>query len=163
MPFFILQILLPPLLLIASALKGSMYVSRKYYPSFFEKKIIFDSINLVNPDIQVSRLRLLKNVDTSTDEDIFLPQEMGRVYKSIQDALQVLKVNSFRINNGKFTLINRMAPDEMPVTITHIQFHLDNLQVDTSSNTGSHKILFSDNVALQTHHQDILFLMAGTG
>jgi len=45
---------------------------KEILPLVFEKKIIFDSINLVNPDIQVSRLRLLKNVDTSTDEDIFL-------------------------------------------------------------------------------------------
>ncbi|MEI9807874.1 MAG: hypothetical protein WDO16_08370 [Bacteroidota bacterium] len=130
---------------------------KEILPLIFEKKIIFDSINLINPDIRVSRLRSLKDTVSSKEENTSLPQEMGRVYKSIQDALQVLKVNSFRINNGKFTLINKMAPDELPVTITNIQFHLDNLRIDTSTTAGSHKILFSDNVALQTHHQDILF------
>lgn len=130
---------------------------KEILPLVFEKKIVFDSLNLINPDIAVTRLRSVKDADTTWGRRASLPQEMGRVYESIQDALQVLKVNSFRIHNGKFTLINRMAPDELPVSISNIQFHLDNLRVDTSDVSGSHKILFSDNVALQTYNQDIFF------
>jgi hypothetical protein len=130
---------------------------KQILPVVFEKRILIDSLSLLNPDIQVTRLRSFKDNDTSDSKNVSLPLEMGRVYKSIQDALKVLQVNRFRIENGKFTLVNKMSPDELPVTITNIQFHLDNLQVDTTTATGREKILFSDNVALQTHDQDIFF------
>ena len=99
----------------------------------FEKKILIDSLHLFNPDIRVTRLRSsTKDTTTVSDTGMSIPQEMGRIYNSIQDALQVLKVNRFQIDNGKFSLINKIRPDEPPVVITNINFHLDNLQVDTT-------------------------------
>src|SRR6185503_13754928 len=95
--------------------------------------------------------------DTTTSRDVSIPHEMGKVYNSIQDALQVLEVNRFQINNGKFTLINKIRADQVPVTIGNIYFHLDNLQVDTSDATGKQKILFSDNVTLRSFDQDVSF------
>jgi hypothetical protein len=130
---------------------------KEVFPLIFEKKIIIDSIRLINPDIQVTRLRSVKDTSSIKDKDVSLPHEMGKVYKSIQDALEVLKVSRFQIDNGKFTLANKMQPDELPVTITNLYFHLDNLQVDTSKAAVNKKILFSDNVSLQTHNQNILF------
>ena len=130
---------------------------KEILPLVFEKKILIDSIHLLNPDIRVTRLRSLKDSTTSTDTSLSLPQEMGKIYNSIQDALQVLKVDGFQIDNGKFSLINKMSPNTPPVVITNINFRLDNLQVDTTKPAGERKILFSDNVALRTHHQNILF------
>ncbi len=128
------------------------------FPLLFEKKILIDSLHLFNPDIRVTRLRSsTKDTTTVSDTGMSLPQEMGRIYNSIQDALQVLKVNRFQIDNGKFSLINKIRPEEPPVVITNINFHLDNLQVDTTKEAAEQKILFSDNVALQTTHQNILF------
>jgi hypothetical protein len=126
---------------------------KEIMPLIFEKKILIDSLGLVNADIQVTRLKA-KDADSTKDRNVSLPLEMGRVYKSIQDALQVLQVNRFQIDNGKFTLINKIRPDHLPVTITNIYFHLDNLQVDTDNKK---KILFSDNITLSTYHQDITF------
>ena len=130
---------------------------KEILPLVFEKKILIDSIHLLNPDIRVTRLRSLKDSIPSTDTSLSLPQEMGKIYNSIQDALQVLKVDGFQIDNGKFSLINKMSPNAPPVVITNINFRLDNLQVDTTKPAGERKILFSDNVALRTHHQNILF------
>lgn len=129
---------------------------KKILPLVLENKILIDSLGLINPDIRVTRLRSSKDSDT-TSRKVSLPHEMGRVYKSIQDALKVLQVNRFRISDGRFTLINKVQEDALPVSISNIQFNLDNLQVDTNKLTGSQKILFSDNVALQTFDQDILF------
>jgi hypothetical protein len=131
-------------------------------PLVFEKKFLIDSLSLLNPDIEVTRLRSTKDTttdaaDTSKDKSVSLTKEMGRVYNSIQDALQILQVNRFQIDNGKFRLVNKIQTDELPVTITNIYFHLDNLQVDTNKLAAKQKILFSDNVALRTHDQDILF------
>jgi hypothetical protein len=130
---------------------------KEIFPLIFEKKMVFDSLHLLNPDIQVTKLRL-KVTDTTRDKNVSLTQEMGRVYNSIQDALRVLKVKQFVIEHGKFTLANKTQPDELPVTITNINLHLDNLRVDTSEEiSGKQKIFFSDNIALQTYNQDIFF------
>lgn len=131
---------------------------KEILPLVLEKKIIIDSLKLLGPHIQVTRLRAPADSDTTGDNNsLSMPQEMGRVYKSIQDALQVLSVTKFHIDNGTFTLINKIRTDELPVTITNIQLHLDNLKVDTNHSESKQKILFSDNVALQTHAQNILF------
>lgn len=130
---------------------------REIIPLVFEKKILIDSLRLADPDIRVTRLKATSTDSTDKSESVSLPQEMGRVYKSIQDALDVLKVSRFHIDNGKFSLINKVQSNAHPVTITNIDFHLDNLQVDTSVQAGMQKILFSDNVSLRTHNQDITF------
>ena len=130
---------------------------KEILPLVFEKKILIDSIYLLNPDIRVTRLRSLKDSATSKDTSLSIPQEMGRIYNSIQDALQVLEVDRFQIVNGKFSLINKIRPNEPPVIITNINFRLENLQVDTTNKAGGQKILFSDNVALHTSNQNIIF------
>jgi hypothetical protein len=127
-------------------------------PLVFERKILIDSLRLTGPDVQVTKLRLSKDATTAIkDTSVSLPREMGKVYNSIQDALEELKVNRFSIEKGKFTLIDKVDPGEKPVVITNIDLHLDNIQVDSSDLAGTQKILFSDNVSLHTHHQDILF------
>ena len=128
------------------------------FPLLFQKKILVDSLHLFNPDIRVIRLRSsTKDTTDPSDTAMSIPQEMGRIYNSIQDALQVLKVNRFQIDNGKFSLINKIRPEEPPVVISNINFHLDNLQVDTTLPAREQKILFSDNVAMHTTNQNILF------
>jgi len=130
---------------------------KEILPLIFEKKLLIDSLGLIKPDIQVTRLKSSKSEDTTSHKEVSLSHEMGKVYNSIQDALAILQVNRFRIDKGKFTLINKTKDDQVPVTITNIDLHLDNLQVDSSTAAGKKKILFSDNVALNTYKQDILF------
>lgn len=127
-------------------------------PLLFEKKMLIDSLHLYNPDIIVTRLRSsAKDSSDTTDTELSLPKEMGRIYNSIQDALKVLDVDRFQIDNGKFSLVNKIDPAESPVTITNINFLLDNLQVDSTRPEIKKKILFSDNVSLHTYNQNILF------
>lgn len=127
------------------------------WPIVFEKRFLIDSLQLFEPDITVTKLR--KTERGENDSTLSLPQEMGRVYHSIQDALKVLRVEQFKIHEGKFSLVDKTRPDDIPVRITHLDFHLDNLRVDRDSTAtdGGQKIFFSDNVALQTRQQDILF------
>ena len=131
---------------------------RAILPLLFEKKILIDSLHLDNPDIIVTKLRVgTKDTTAPADTSVSLTQEMGRIYNSIQDALSVLDVNSFQIDNGKFSLINRINLSESPVVITNIHLHLDNLRVDSTGGANEKKILFSDNVALHTTNQNIVF------
>jgi hypothetical protein len=123
-------------------------------PMILEKKVMINDLDLKEPDILVTRLRASQ--DTTRGAKVSIPQEMGRIYNSIQDALLVLKVKKFEIENAKFTLVNRIQPEDIPVSIDHIDFHIDNFKVDTSRLTGKEKIFFSDNIVLKARDQDIL-------
>lgn len=125
------------------------------YPLLFENKVLINKLSLQGPDIVVTRLRSSK--DSTRSDKSSIPQEMGRIYKSIQDALKVLSVDKFEIENARFTLLNKIQPDQLPVTISRIDFHIDNLEVDTSQLTGREKIFFSDNVVFKSRDQAITF------
>ena len=129
---------------------------QKIWPILFENKLLIDSLNLEQPEIVVTRLKHLA-AGTETKKDVSIPEELGKIYKSIQEALQALKVNRFQIDGARFTLINKIQPDQLPLTISNIHFHIDNLSVDTNTLNGKEKLLFSDNVVLNAHNQDILF------
>jgi hypothetical protein len=126
-------------------------------PLLLKKKLMIDSLFLQSPDIQVTILRHTADTLIKKKESISIPYEMGKVYKSIQDGLKVLKVNRFQIQNGTFTLVNKADPDQLPLTISQFNFHIDNLQVDTAKLSGKEKLLFSDNVVLTSRKQNIIF------
>lgn len=126
-------------------------------PLLFEKKLLIDSMQLQSPLIQVTTLRYAKDTSRKKKENISIPYEMGKVYKSIQDALQVLQVKQFQLENGRFTLINKVAADQLPLVISKIDFQIDNLRVDADPSVPDKKILFSDNIILRSENQNILF------
>ena len=130
---------------------------KSMWPLIFEKRFLIDSLQVITPAITVTRLRSARDSSSPADTSLSIPQEMGRVYKSIQDALKVLQVDRFSIDNGTFSLVNNMRPEEHPIRISRIFFKLENLSVDSSTDRGQQKILFSDNVSLHTSYQDILF------
>ncbi len=126
-------------------------------PLVFQKKLLIDSLYLQSPHITVTTLRYSKDTLNKKKEEVSIPQEMGKVYRSIQDALTVLQVNRFQIEDGKFSLVNKIVPGQLPLNINNIHFHIDNLQVDSTDEESKQKILFSDNVVLRSNHQNILF------
>ena len=123
-------------------------------PVIFKKQIVIDSILLLNPDIHVTRLRISNE---RRKKDFSIPEEMGKVYNSIRDALEILNVKRFEIDNARFTLINKIHPDQQPITITNLFFHIDNIKIDSSDVSGKEKILFGDNAVLRNRRQDIVF------
>lgn len=128
---------------------------RAVLPIFLEKKILIDSLYLDAPNVEVIQL---KAVDPSTKKDlkdVSIPEEMGKVYNSIMDALQLLEVTRFELTDGKFTLINKAKPGKRPLTITNLHFYIDNLRVDSAGQKD--KFLFSDQMVFRTHNQDIIF------
>lgn len=132
---------------------------KQLYPIIASKKILIDSLKLFSPTFTVTRIQAPNGVADSVKKNFSLPLEMGRVYNSIREALKVLEVDKFQISNGKFAMINRANPseNEKPVAISNIDFQLDNLRVDSANSPNQQKILFSDNLALETTHQNIFF------
>jgi hypothetical protein len=127
------------------------------WPLVLEKKFLIDSLQLIDPDISVTRRVDKSDTVSASDSSLSIPQEMGRIYHSIQDALQALAVTRFQIINGSFSLFNPARPQDVPVRISRLNLRLDNLRIDSTRPLNQQKIFFSDHVAVETHHQDILF------
>jgi hypothetical protein len=127
------------------------------FPVIFKKQLLIDSFSLLEPQIEISRVQ--SNNDSSFNElnNISVPEELGKIYNSIQNALNALHVNRFQIEEGKLVLHNRTKLDELPLTITNLHFHIDNLNVDSTSYSVENKFLFSDNIVLRSRNQDIIF------
>lgn len=122
-------------------------------PIFTRKELRIDSLALIAPKIVVTRL---KPLDTSGQKDVSIPQEMGKVYNSIMDALQFLEVKRFQFDEGEFKLINKVLPDQQPLVITGMHFHIENFKVD--SDTNPEDFPESDTkLVFWTKNQDITF------
>ncbi len=115
-------------------------------------KLSIDSLALIRPDIEAVRLR---PADSTQGSEVSIPREMGRIYHSINEGLAILGVQQFRIQEGRFSIQNRMEPGRLPVVITHIDFLIDNREPDSSGIAAPDKYLYSDNLVLRTHHQQI--------
>ena len=118
-------------------------------PIFTRKELKIDSIFLVSPKITVTRL---KPLDTTGQKDISIPHEMGKVYNSIMDALKFLEVRRFQFDDGEFRLINKVLPNQQPLVITKMHFH-----IETDPNTSAEDFLESDKLVFWTKNQDITF------
>ena len=121
-------------------------------PIFTHKELQIDSIYLTAPKIQVN---LLKKPDTTGKTDVSIPEEMGRIYNSIIDALKLLQVTRFEFNDAQFTLNNKIHPEQTPLVITNMHMHIDNLKIDSTQDKN--KFFFSDQMVFRTRNQDITF------
>ncbi|MBS1655834.1 MAG: hypothetical protein JSU05_13365, partial [Bacteroidetes bacterium] len=123
-----------------------------FWTLVFQGKPTFDSLILIHPQVEAIRL---KSINNNPDEDVSVSKEMGKIWFSINDALNVLEVKRFRVDNGTFTIINKIDTEKKPVTISNIHFLIDK----TINEIGDEKKTYTedpDNMILRTHDQDIL-------
>ena len=121
-------------------------------PIFTRRELRIDSLTLVAPKIEVTRL---KPLDKPTQSEVSIPQEMGRVYNSIMDALRFLEVKRFQFDEGQFKLINKVIPNQQPLIITGLHFHIEDFKVD--STTNAEDFPDSEKLVFWTKNQDITF------
>ena len=121
-------------------------------PIFTRKELRIDSLALIAPKIEVTRLKRLQD---SSRSEISIPHEMGRIYNSIMDALEFLEVKRFQFDEGEFKLVNKINPDQQPLVITGMHFHIENFKVDSTS--SGEDFPESDKLVFWTKNQDITF------
>lgn len=121
-------------------------------PIFTRRELRIDSLSLIAPKIEVTRL---KRIQDTTRSEISIPHEMGRIYNSIMDALKFLEVKRFQFDEGEFKLINKIIPDQQPLVITGMHFHIENFKV--GSTTTAEDFPESDKLVFWTKNQDITF------
>ena len=115
----------------------------------FHGKLLIESLSLTRPDIEAIQIHR-DSADNETN--VSISQEMGRIYNSIHDALDYLGAKRFSIEEGKFSLINRIDPGKHPIVISHIHFLIDSTQYNAINKSGYPD---NDNMILRTHDQDI--------
>lgn len=93
------------------------------WPVLFKKQLLLDSIKLHNPLIEVIQWRRDTLKSTAKDE-LSIPQEMGKVYRSMVDALNEFGIKRILIDNATFRLINKMKPGSEAVSVSNIYFDL---------------------------------------
>lgn len=119
-------------------------------PLVLHRELIIDSILIANPDIRVMKSDTLEKRHGS------LSREIGDLYHSIHKALSLFSVGYFRVSNGQFTLANRARVDWQPVTISNIDFLINNFERD-GKRAEVEPFLFSDNIIFSTHDQAFTF------
>lgn len=118
-------------------------------PLIFHNQLLLDSILIQSPKITITQ----HQKSGGGGKTISLPDEFGKVYHSIQQALKVLEVKRFQIDNAQFTLIDQTQPEHVPLVLSRLNFQVDNIKVDSLSPTRHNKFFFSDNMVLHTDHQ----------
>jgi hypothetical protein len=124
---------------------------RSFLPLLFKKDLSIDSIKIDNPDIEITQWR----IDTSANQlkrDLSIPQEMGKLYNSMLDALESFGIRRIEINNARLSLLDKIPPASEPVVISNIYFSL----IRTAS--GKKRDEFVENehtVDLRTTNQSI--------
>ncbi|CAN5509435.1 hypothetical protein BH23BAC1_BH23BAC1_24750 [soil metagenome] len=96
------------------------------WPLLLEKKLVVDSIKLDDPIIEVLQWRK----DTSQvifNNELSIPQEMGKLYNSMVDALDAFDIRRIVIDNAEIRLINKINPEAETVAISNIYFDMDRL------------------------------------
>ncbi|MFT4092684.1 MAG: hypothetical protein QM640_03505 [Niabella sp.] len=143
--------------------------ARGFLPLLFRKQILIDSIRLHNPNIVFTRIeeKAVKSAaykdsvkSLNGDDKFSVAREMGRITQSITDAINVLQVSRFALDNGSFSLIDRTKPAEAPFIVNRIYVQLENLKIDISKTNRrgeDRKFNFTDNIAIRTSDQNISF------
>ncbi len=114
------------------------------------RELVIDSLAIQNPDIRVMKSDTLERRHGS------LTHEIGDIYHSIQNALNLFEVKHFRILNGRFLLDNQARSDWQPVALSNIYFAINNIHVGAdAADTSAFK--FSEDIEFRTDHQLITF------
>ncbi len=119
---------------------------KSLWPLLISRNLLLDSINIQNPDIKITQLRL----DTATNRDASITEQMGLIYNSTLDVLKDFGIRRILVNNASLQIANRLKPTQTPVLINNI--HLNILR---NPNREAGWPAEEEVVELTTNHQSI--------
>jgi len=117
-------------------------------PLLLERKLYIDSITFKRPSISVIQWKELKK------EKFSLPQQMGKVYTSLNSTLDRLSIKYCLLDSGSFSIEDKVHPERKKVTVTDFYFLIDNLHKAESLNKDD-RFFFSDRIKFYSSHQNI--------
>ncbi|MGZ5133785.1 MAG: hypothetical protein ACXWCG_01490, partial [Flavitalea sp.] len=123
-----------------------------FWPLILQKRLLLDSIKLHDPAIDVMLWRK-DTTSRSVKDDLSVPQEMGKLYNSMLDALDGFGIRRIIINNASLSLVNKMKPESKPVIIS--QVYLDVIRTPNNVKKRDDFVEDEHSVDLRTANQNI--------
>jgi hypothetical protein len=117
---------------------------------FTNKPVIIDSVVVQTPLIEVFKYKDREG----PPRKISLPDEMNKVYVTLEEILKVLNLNYLHISDAKFRIYDRSKPDTRPLQLSNLNLTIDN--VSDESGEGKNRFLHADRILLEIYNQDIL-------
>lgn len=124
---------------------------RSKWDLVFHKKLLVDSVIFSSPDIIITR----RGRRDSTAKKLPLAEELGNIYKAINNSLTVLNLEKFEIREGKLAVRDAGINSGTKFELAHIFLGIDHLKIDSSNANSKHKFAFSDRVLLRVGRQII--------
>ncbi|MES1222107.1 MAG: hypothetical protein ABUT20_41815, partial [Bacteroidota bacterium] len=129
---------------------------RSKWQLLFHKQLIVDSVIFNAPDIIVTR-RSPQQTDTSvTRTKLLIAEELGNVYRTINQSLSVLHLQRLEINEGHVLVSDAAKPDKIPFRLTHIFLSVDKLNIDSADAADPAKFVLPERILLKVNDQNIL-------
>ncbi|WP_413670162.1 hypothetical protein ACEN9X_09605 [Mucilaginibacter sp. Mucisp86] len=119
----------------------------------FHKRLVIDAVTFNAPDITVTRKANVQQ--TVSGPRIALTREIGNLYRTILRSLRVLNLRLFEIKDGRLQLNDAGANASQPLKISHINFTINELQIDSASLKNKSRFVFSEQVRLRITDQHI--------
>lgn len=116
----------------------------------FRKTFTIDSLDCTQPVVEVIKTK------PSENKKVSLPEEISKIYKSIEEVISKMEIRHFAISNGSFSLIRKYDPESPPIHISNIDLTITNFG-EFSDNDASKRVLFTDRILLESRNQDIIF------
>ena len=113
------------------------------------KQIVIDSVLVQSPGIEVIKYK------EGPHNKISLPDEMDKVYQSLESILKILNLNYLHIHDAKLTVTDRLKPENLPIQLSNINLTVDNISEDQKP--GKNKFLYADRILLEIFDEEILF------
>jgi len=85
-----------------------------------KKHLIVDSVIIQSPTIEIIKYKDIQK------EKVSLPEEINKVYQSIESALKVFNLNYLRIADSKFTIDDRSNPATKPLSFSNLNLTINN-------------------------------------
>jgi hypothetical protein len=121
---------------------------KSLFPMLFGKLVVIDSVFIESPEIEILKYKEVQQTAIS------LPEEISKVYQSLENVLKLVKLNYLHIASAKFTINNRNKPDEKPLQISDINLTINNFASDANGNDK--RFLFTDRIVVEVFNQDVL-------
>jgi hypothetical protein len=116
---------------------------------FTGKLLIIDSVVVQSPLIKVVKYK----EKAGQKQKISLPDEMSKVYESLEKILKVLNLNYLHISNAKFRISDRSQSEIKPLTISNLFLTIDN--VSNAADDSKNKFLFADRILFEIYNEDL--------
>lgn len=112
-------------------------------------RIVVDSVLIINPEIEVFKYR------EEIKKKVSIPEEMSKVYQSLEKVLYVLNLNYLHIDDARFKIFDYFNPANEPVEVSQLNLTVN--KVTSENTTGDNRFLYADRILLEIFNQDIVF------